>query len=437
MHLKFRNVNDAFQGLVQMFHSRELYHGSDWRLHGNPAPIREAESRNGPVLVIEEPVIITYAKPRERVLFHRGRDCNPFFHLYEALWMLAGREDVKPLVYYTSQIGQFSDDGRTFNGAYGRRWRGAGGVPQQLGPGRMYRPGIDQLDRLVKHLRAFPESRRAVLSMWNVEQDLLKIGTGLCPTCEGEWTKEKAERLDESGDKCPNCAGDPAKVYIKEDISKDVCCNLSVMFSLRESPEQKGSMLHPVTRLLDMTVTNRSNDLVWGALGANVVHFSILQEYIAGKLGVGVGVYNQISNNLHVYRERFDPVSAVWMEDWAEDREAPDPYTEGVAVADANDWGADFSVPCLDCQPKVFDQELIDFVEVHNGGEATLNRPVSQWGSPWLNNVAHPMMMAFHNYKQKEYPTAFDWVEQIHANDWRLAARNWLQKRAEKAQKGV
>jgi hypothetical protein len=35
-----------------------------------------------------------------------------------------------------------------------------------------------------------------------------------------------------------------------------------------------------------MTVTNRSNDLCWGMLGANYVHFTILQEYLAARLGV-------------------------------------------------------------------------------------------------------------------------------------------------------
>ena len=32
---------------------------------------------------------------------------------------------------------------------------------------------------------------------------------------------------------------------------------------------------------LCMTVCNRSNDMLWGAYGANVVHMSMLQEFVA------------------------------------------------------------------------------------------------------------------------------------------------------------
>src|SRR5262249_11634251 len=148
----------------------------------------------GTVLVIDEPVTITYTHPRERVLFNTVRDANPFFHLYEALWMLAGRNDVAPLSYYNSRMKEFSDDGKTLNGAYGYRWRNARG--REYGSGLTIvmvddptlptgkRPvcadlsvgSCDQLDTLVNHLRADPTSRRAVLQMWNVEDDLLKIG---------------------------------------------------------------------------------------------------------------------------------------------------------------------------------------------------------------------------------------------------------------------
>ena len=54
-------------------------------------------SRNGPVLRAPEPVSTVYAKPWERVLFDPQRDANPFFHLFESLWMLDGRNDVATL----------------------------------------------------------------------------------------------------------------------------------------------------------------------------------------------------------------------------------------------------------------------------------------------------------------------------------------------------
>lgn len=211
----------------------------------NNDQIVKQPSRNGDVLRLRSPVCITYERPIERVLFDSTRDTNPFFHLYESLWMLAGREDLAPLTYFVPRMADFSDDGKTLNGAYGFRWRHN---PMPAGY-------IDQLETLVNHLKKTPNSRRAILQMWNVEDDLSKI-----------------------------------------DTSKDVCCNLSVQFEIETIADD-----HGVCRRLNMTVFNRSNDMILGMFGANVVHFSVLHEYMASKLGVSVGVYNQVSSNLHVY----------------------------------------------------------------------------------------------------------------------------------------
>ena len=51
-----------------------------------------------------------------------------------------------------------------------------------------------------------------------------------------------------------------------------------------------------------MTVCNRSNDMLWGAYGANAVHMSMLQEYLASRLEIAVGEYTQISDSFHVYQ---------------------------------------------------------------------------------------------------------------------------------------
>ena len=51
-------------------------------------------SRNGAVLVAPWPVITIIHDPEHRVLFNPRRDANPFFHLFESIWMLAGRNDV-------------------------------------------------------------------------------------------------------------------------------------------------------------------------------------------------------------------------------------------------------------------------------------------------------------------------------------------------------
>src|SRR5688572_27389167 len=105
MELKTRNINTAFRELVSLFHYGK-------QKPGDPAIVR-SPSRNGDVLMIQEPVMITYYRPLERVLFNPARDANPFSLLYESLFLLAGRNDVEPLAYYTKQFREYSDDGKT------------------------------------------------------------------------------------------------------------------------------------------------------------------------------------------------------------------------------------------------------------------------------------------------------------------------------------
>jgi hypothetical protein len=140
--INVRNVHQALtEGCYQM------------RLEG----IRR-QSRNGLVDVLPGPCITTYKYPVERVLFYPERDANPFFHLMESLWMLAGRNDVQWINEFNSTIHQFSDNGKTFNGAYGFRWRD------------MF--GHDQLHKVILALRNDPTCRRQVIGMWDPRSDL-------------------------------------------------------------------------------------------------------------------------------------------------------------------------------------------------------------------------------------------------------------------------
>ena len=212
-----RNVNDAWTQAVQMM----LEEG------------RCEDSRAGPVLVMPCPVMTVYAKPCERVLFDRVRDANPFFHLFEAMWMLAGRNDAEFLNLFVKDFGaRFAQSNGTIHGAYGFRWR--------------EHFGFDQLDFIVKQLKENPGNRQAVLQMWDT--------------------------------------GYAMDLVVKD--WKDRPCNTHVYFRIRD--------LH-----LDMTICCRSNDILWGAYGANAVHFSFLQEYMAGRIGCAVGLMYQFSNNWH------------------------------------------------------------------------------------------------------------------------------------------
>lgn len=320
MELKARNVNDALNSAL-------------WYL--KTAGVRET-SRNGDVIVAPEPVLTTYSNPTERILWWPERDCNPFFHLFESLWMMAGRDDVNFVRYFNGKMGDYSDDGRTFNGAYGHRWR--------------RRFGRDQLVDVVEHLKRSPDSRRAVLTMWGVNEDLAVV-----------------------------------------DSSKDVCCNTQAYFDLRGG-------------VLNMTVCNRSNDAVWGAYGANAVHFSILQELIASALHVPVGVYRQFSNNLHMYTEKLygtsryeDPPTEPPHADRYVER-APTPMFDGTTLADIDEF---CEAPDIDAPMDVFLQAtaapMYDVWSMRKGGAP-------------LDEV-------------------LDALSEIDAWEWQLACTEWVMRR--------
>lgn len=81
-----------------------------------------------------------------------GRKWNPWIAMSEALWILAGRDDIKPLLPYNARIRDFSDNGETLYGAYGLRIK-------------------DQIEPVIQRLKNDPGDRRAVISIWR-EEDL-------------------------------------------------------------------------------------------------------------------------------------------------------------------------------------------------------------------------------------------------------------------------
>jgi len=232
-----RNVNVAYRAGLRLLKN-----------HGVVSP-----SRAGNVLVMDTPVMTVYACPQERVLFDASRDANPFFHVMESVWMLAGSKDGTWLDRYVSNFSsRFAETGGDIHGAYGFRWRShfdlEGGGDELL---------PDQILTVGKMLFEDFNTRRAVLTMWDPVADL-GVNT------------------------------------------KDMPCNTHVYF--------RGRMIDDGRRVLDITVCNRSNDAIWGAYGANAVHMSVMGEVVAGLAGVEIGLYYQMSNNFHAYTEVFDKI---------------------------------------------------------------------------------------------------------------------------------
>jgi hypothetical protein len=309
------------------------------------------ETRVGKAIVAPGPVCTVYSRPWERVESWPVRDSNPFFHFFEALWMLAGRNDVEFPTRFNSKFAQFSDDGQIFNGAYGYRWR------QKF--------GFDQLEDIIKTLKEKPADRRQVLSMWE-PRDL--------------WNKN----------------------------TKDTPCNTHAYFSIDSDD------------LLNMTVCNRSNDMIWGAYGSNAVHFSMLQEYVAGKIGCGIGHYWQMSNNFHAYVEVFEKIKML--EDEAE--------LNGSMTTHNNPYDkykASQLVPMMPTPEDAirFDLQLGMFLKEGKIVPGISNR--------FFRRVAGPMMKAYTAFSEKEDPHRFNntliELENCEAHDWKDACRAWIIRR--------
>lgn len=184
--------------------------------------------------------------PRNRCVGGNFRNINIFFLLAEAIWIAYGRKDVEFLDIFNSNLKNYSDDGRVYHAPYGFRMRhwGVRAEDRPTGENLHAFQGVDQIGDIIKILHENPESRQAVVSIWNTDLDL-----GVC--------------------------------------SKDIPCNDIIMFKIRN-------------KKLYTTIQNRSNDLHWG-LCTNIFQFSFLSEIIASCLGIEIGEQVHNSQSLHVY----------------------------------------------------------------------------------------------------------------------------------------
>lgn len=166
---------------------------------------------------------------------------------------------------------------------------------------------------------------------------------------------------------------------------------------------------------LCMTILCRSNDIIWGAYGANAVHFSVLQEYIARSLGLKCGKMWQVSNNWHAYEKTFTPLLSM-----ADN--ALDPLRGPMMHCP---YGSDEVevFPLMQTERSTWNRSLALFFE----------DPASYgFEDPFFNRVAKPLWMAHKAFKDKRHTDAYEIAATCSAADWRKAAMEWLQRRKPK-----
>lgn len=213
---------------------------------------------------------------------------------------------------------------------------------------------VDQLSAVIDMLRDKPSDRRAVIQMWDANVDLGFQG-------------------------------------------KDVPCNTHIYLRAWGATIPR----------LDMTVLCRSNDAVWGAHGANAVHFSVLQEYLAHYIGVAIGTLYQFSNNYHVYMDLYDPEALKL------DYSASNCY---------------YNLGMVEPRPMFHVSRGMWLHDL----ELFLANPEDEgdFRDVFFHEVAQPMYRSWMFFRRGEMKTALEWTSKIEAKDWAIACEEWLLRRA-------
>lgn len=179
-------------------------------------------------------------------LFNKVRKLSPYYACAEFLWYLSMTDDTSFLQLFAPSYKKFTEDGVHAFGAYGHRWKT--NDPNS---------STDQITQVIEILRKHPESRQAVITMWEAND-----------------------------------------LYHAIAISKkDLPCTLTHQFLLRNG------YLHLVTNM-------RSND-AWLGLPYDVFCNTQLQKLVADILGVSVGSYTHNVGSMHYYERNFESIDKI------------------------------------------------------------------------------------------------------------------------------
>lgn len=175
------------------------------------------------------------------------RGTVPGIGAVEATQLLSGTSFPDLVMAIGPQFKNYAEDNGEFHGAYGPRTNG-------------------QYDVIIDRLRQDPDTRQAVVTIWNPQYDL------------------QAEK-------------------------RDYPCTVLHQFRIRDGK-------------LNMSVYMRSND-VWLGAAYDFFQFTRVQLAIADVLGIEPGTYNHHVGSLHIYEQHYDAVDKLKYADVASYPEIP------------------------------------------------------------------------------------------------------------------
>jgi thymidylate synthase len=168
---------------------------------------------------------------------------KPFSSLGELCWYLAKNNDLDFISYYLPNYKKYAD-GNILHGGYGPRlfnWK-----------------GINQVDQVISILRRKPDSRQAIIQLFD--------------------TTDIADEYN------------------------DVPCTCTIQLMIRN-------------QRLQMITFMRSNDIFKG-LPHDVFCFTMIQELIARSLSIEIGSYKHLVGSLHLYNSEKDTAKQFLDEGW-------------------------------------------------------------------------------------------------------------------------
>lgn len=223
------NIQDGVNGYVDLV-QHVLKHGKETAPRGMKT--REIED-----------AVIRIKDVRNTLPLNVNRGTVPGIGAVEACQLLAGVSKPKLVIEVGPAFSNFAEDNGIFHGAYGLRTAG-------------------QYEEIIKRLKADPDTRQAVVTIWDPKLDLL-----------------------------------PQK--------RDYPCTILHQFRIRDNK-------------LNMTVFMRSND-VWLGAAYDFFQFTRVQLAIASILGVEPGEYTHHVGSLHIYEQHYGPAEELKYTDKYED----------------------------------------------------------------------------------------------------------------------
>lgn len=178
-------------------------------------------------------VMLELTNPRARLSRTETRG-KTFSALGELLWYLSKSNNLEFITYYIPRYKACSDDAETVYGGYGPRLFNMRGRHNQL-------------VSTIKLLKDKPNTRQAVIQLFDVEDLLIK--------------------------------------------HKDIPCTCTLQFLIRNGK-------------LNMITSMRSNDAYLG-LPHDIFCFTMLQEIVARSLNIEPGVYKHVVGSLHLYEKNY------------------------------------------------------------------------------------------------------------------------------------